>query len=335
MCLPVYPKAVLLSILLFFLQLSFLRAQFSQSSLQPPLSTHLLPDLGFPPDTTYPYHPGRIRALAIANATAYAGSMVALSELWYKNQPRSGFHFFNDNKEWLQMDKVGHVYTAWKVSNASMEMWRWAGLPRKKRILWGSVGGLAYQSVIEIMDGFSAEYGFSVGDFMANALGSGLFVAQELAWDQQKIQLKFSAHSRAYHPWELQQRAHNLYGKTVLERLLKDYNSQTYWASANIHSFFPDAPVPAWLNIAVGYGAEGMFGGFGNIATGDNGEVIFDGRHLERYRQWYLAPDIDFTLIPTQRKGVRILLYVLNSFKFPSPALEFSQGKFKGKWLVF
>ena len=43
--------------------------------------------------------------------------------------------------------------------------------------------------------------------------------------------------------------------------MLKDYNAQTYWFSANLKSFFPEIKFTAWLNVAVGYGAEGMFGG--------------------------------------------------------------------------
>ena len=49
-----------------------------------------------------------------------------------------------------------------------------------------------------------------------------------------------------------------------VERMLKDYNGQTYWLSANLKSFFQGSNIPAWLNVAVGYGADGMFGGFEN-----------------------------------------------------------------------
>ena len=284
---------------------------------------------------TYPYNKKRVKAVAIANAAAYSGSMVALSALWYKNQPRSSFHFFNDNPQWLQMDKAGHVYSAYVASNASMEMWRWAGLNRNQRIWLGGLGGVAYQSVIEILDGFSSEYGFSVGDFGANMVGSAMFVSQEFAWDEQKIKLKFSFHNKNYPSADLEKRADNLYGKSVLERFLKDYNGQSYWVSANIKSLTHQEHMPEWLNIAVGYGAEGMFGGTQNIAFDKDGTMIFDRRDIKRYRQWYLSPDIDFTRIKTNKKAVKVLLFVLNSFKIPAPGLELSNGKLKGKWLVF
>ncbi len=284
---------------------------------------------------TYPYNKKRVKAVAVANIAGYTGSMIALSELWYKNQPRSSFHFFNDNAQWLQMDKAGHVYNAYVVSNASMEMWRWAGLNRNQRVWLGGLGGVAFQSIIEILDGFSSEYGFSVGDFGANMLGSAIFVSQEFAWDEQKIKLKFSFHNKTYPSPDLEERANNLYGKSASERFLKDYNGQSYWVSANIKSLSHLEGIPEWLNIAVGYGAEGMFGGTENIAFDKDGTMNFDRRDIKRYRQWYLSPDIDFTRIKTNKKGVKVLLFVLNSFKIPAPGLELSNGKVKGKWLVF
>ncbi|MEO6683631.1 MAG: DUF2279 domain-containing protein [Ginsengibacter sp.] len=284
---------------------------------------------------TYPYNKKRVTTVAIANIAAYTGSMIALNALWYKNQPRSSFHFFNDNDQWLQMDKAGHVYSAYVASNASMEMWRWAGLERNKRIWLGGLGGVAYQSIIEILDGFSSEYGFSVGDFATNMLGSGIFVAQEFAWDEQKITIKFSFHNKNYPTEELENRANQLYGKSAMERFMKDYNGQSYWVSANLQSLTNSNTLPEWLNLAVGYGAENMFGGTENIARDKDGQITFDRRDLKRYRQWYLSPDIDFTRIKTNKKGVKVLLFVLNSFKIPAPGLELSNGKLKGKWLVF
>jgi hypothetical protein len=284
---------------------------------------------------TYPYNRKRIRLVTAANIAAYGGTLVGLNAIWYAKYPRSSFHFFNDNKEWQQIDKVGHIYSAYTESKVTMEAWRWAGLPREKSIWIGGLSGVAYQSIIEILDGFSSEYGFSSGDFAANILGSALFISQELAWNQQKIIPKFSFHKKNYDQPDLESRSDKLFGTTGIERFMKDYNGQSYWLSANIRSFFPESKMPRWLNISVGYGAEGMFGGTENIGYDTDGNIIFDRRDVKRYRQWYLAPDIDFTQIKTNRKGVKILLFVLNSFKFPAPALEYSNGSFKGYWILF
>ncbi|MEO9004252.1 MAG: hypothetical protein ABI288_05930, partial [Ginsengibacter sp.] len=72
-----------------------------------------------------------------------------------------------------------------------------------------------------------------------------------------------------------------------------------------------------------------------NVGYDKAGNMIFDRRDVKRYRQWYLSPDVDFTKIRTNKKGVKILLFVLNSFKFPAPALEYSNGSFKGHWILF
>ena len=283
----------------------------------------------------YPYNKKRVHLVTGANIVGYGGTLIGLNALWYAKYPRSGFHFFNDNNEWQQIDKAGHVFSAYTESRITMEAWRWAGLSRKKCIWIGGLSGVAYQSIIEILDGFSSQYGFSPGDFTANILGSSAFISQELAWNEQRIKLKFSFHKKYYDQGDLRARADQLYGNSELERFMKDYNAQSYWVSANIQSFFPETKLPRWLNIAAGYGAEGMFGGTKNIGYDANGNVVFDRTDIRRYRQWYLSPDIDFTKIRTNKKGIRVLLFVLNSFKFPAPTLEFSNGSFKGHWIVF
>ena len=40
-------------------------------------------------------------------------ALVGFNELWYKNYPKSNFHFVNDNSSWLQMDKFGHAATSY------------------------------------------------------------------------------------------------------------------------------------------------------------------------------------------------------------------------------
>ena len=283
----------------------------------------------YPPPLSKKQIKHRTRTVAIANVVGYSAIMVGLNAAWYANYPRSSFHTFNDDKEWLQVDKVGHMYSAYIESRASMELWRWTGIERKKRIWLGGLSGAVYQTVIETLDGFSAEWGWSWGDFSANVLGSGVLIAQELAWDDQRIKLKFSFHKNSYSDAQLNQRADNLFGSTLSERFIKDYNAQTYWASANLKPFFPKSNIPDWLGIAVGYGANGTFGGFDNTWEDKNTNTTIDRSDVKRYRQWYLSPDIDFSKIKTRKKGVKFLFNVLSAFKFPAPSLEFSNGKFK------
>jgi hypothetical protein len=276
----------------------------------------------------------RVIIVTAANIAAYGGTMVALYSAWYKNYPQSNFHFFNDNKEWLQVDKAGHVWSAYSEGRVSIQMWRWTGIADRAAIWIGGLSGLAYQSIIEILDGFSAEWGFSWGDYVANVAGSTLLIGQELGWKQQKIILKFSSHWKTYGDEVLNQRADEIYGTNLPERILKDYNAQTYWLSVNIRSFFSNSNLPAWLSISFGYGAEGMFGAVDNKWTNKDGSTV-DRTDVKRYRQFYLAPDIDLTKIKTKSKFIRSGLFILNSFKFPTPSLEFSNKKIIWNWFHF
>jgi hypothetical protein len=265
----------------------------------------------------------------------YGGSLAILNQAWYADYPRSEFHTFNDWDEWLQVDKVGHAWSAYQLSRASAATWRWAGLPYKKQVWLGGMSGFAFQTVIEVLDGFSEEWGWSWGDFGANLVGSGLFIGQELGWKEQRIAFKFSFHQMNYDDELLNQRSDELFGATLPQRMLKDYNGQTYWLSANLKAFMPNTKIPRWLNIAVGYGADGMFGGTENVWTDDATGIKYDRTDIPRVRQWYLAPDIDFTRIRTRSKFLRSVFFCLNAFKMPAPALLFSDGKFSFKPIYF
>src|ERR1700742_236943 len=52
------------------------------------------------------------------NVAGYGGSLIILNNTWYKNYPRSSFHTFNDDGEWLQVDKFGHAWTAYNAGKA-------------------------------------------------------------------------------------------------------------------------------------------------------------------------------------------------------------------------
>lgn len=271
----------------------------------------------------------RVFLITAINVTGYGGTLVGLYNAWYKKYPQTGFHFFNDMPEWKLLDKTGHLFSAYQESRASTSSWKWAGLGQKQATWIGGMSGAVYQTVIEVLDGFSAGWGWSWGDFGANVFGSGIFTAQELGWQEQRIQIKFSAHRRKYDDPTLNKRSHDLFGNSLAERLLKDYNGQTYWTSFNIHSFLPRTKLPSWLNLSIGYGADGLFGGRQNLAFDENGAVIFDRRDISRVRQWYLSPDIDFTRIHSKSKLIKTVLSLLNAVKCPLPAMELSKGKLR------
>ncbi len=277
----------------------------------------------------------RLPWVAGITSAGFAGSLIVLNEAWYKEQGRSSFHVFNDSKEWLQVDKVGHGWSAYNAARATGSLWRWAGLSQKKAAWMGGISSFAYMTGIEVLDGFAEKWGWSWSDVAANSFGVGLYLAQEIGWKEQRIQFKFSFHRNRYDEAMLEERADDLFGAGFAERMLKDYNAQTYWLSANIRSFFPESAWPAWLNLSLGYGATGMFGGFENSWMDEGGQPIVRN-DIRRTRQFYFSPDIDFTRIPTNSKFLRTVFSMLNAFKFPAPALMLdSRGKWKAVGMMF
>ncbi|MEO5998746.1 MAG: DUF2279 domain-containing protein [Chitinophagaceae bacterium] len=276
----------------------------------------------------------RVFIITATNVSIWTISFIALNKSWYADYPKSSFHFFNDNAEWNQIDKAGHLWTNYHVTRLSSEMWKWTGLPEKKSVILGGISGIAYQSIIEIQDGFSQAWGFSWGDMAANVAGAAAFVSQELAWKEQRVQFKLSYWPYDY-PGDLHTRRNQLFGKSGHERILKDYNSQTYWASVNLAKFFPASSLPRWLNISIGYGSDGMYGGTQNTWTDKTGNS-FDRTDIRRMRRFYLSPDVDLTEIKTKSGLLKTVFYVLNMVKFPAPALEVnSVGKVRFHYVKF
>ena len=262
-------------------------------------------------------------------AVLYAGSMTGLYYLWYAGYEQSSFHFHNDNAEWLQMDKLGHSTTAYHVGLMGYEALRLAGCDERKSLLYGAPLGFVFLTTVEAFDGLSAGWGFSWGDMAANAIGTGLFMGQQALWHEQRISMKYS-----YHNTQFPQYRPDLLGNNIQEKMLKDYNGQTIWLSCNIKSLLlnKESKFPSWLNIALGYSAYGMTGGFHN-ASQYNGQVIPD---FTRTRQFILSPDIDLSRIPVNNKFLKTTLKVLNFIKIPMPAIMLdSQGKFSAYWLYF
>jgi Predicted periplasmic lipoprotein (DUF2279) len=258
--------------------------------------------------------------LASSSSALTIGSLIFLNQVWYSDYNTGRFHFFDDNREWLQMDKLGHICATYQTSRLMMEAFNWAGYSKKQKLIIGGGMGFAYMTAIEVMDGFSSGWGYSWGDQLANALGSGMAIAQEAYWGRQAIQLKFS-----YSQSGLAKYNPSLLGESKYSQILKDYNGQTYWLSMNLATFMKkESKFPKWLNVALGYSAYGMLGGFYNRVTAidNNGNIL----KIERQRRFYVSLDVDLKSIRTKSKILRGIFSVFNILKFPLPALEYSNN---------
>lgn len=264
----------------------------------------------------------RRNAVIISESVLAAGTLFALNELWYKDYPRTSFQFKNDNNDWKQMDKAGHLMTSYYIGKVGMEVLDWSGVSKTNQLIYGATLGFSFLTAVEILDGFSKQWGASIGDVLANAAGTGILVGQELLWQEQRITVKYSFHQTKF----ANQRPNTL-GENYIQQSLKDYNGQTYWLSANIWSFNKESNFPKWLNVALGYGAEGMLYG----QTKPTNAIPQDP-----YRQFYLSLDVDLTKISTKSKFLKSVFSVVNFIKIPAPSLEINtKGKIKFHYLYF
>jgi hypothetical protein len=247
----------------------------------------------------------------------YAGSLIGLQQVWYNN-PWTDFHFFNDGGNWLQMDKAGHTFTTYQISKNISQLYRWGGM-KSKNADWVGVGvGLSYLTFLEVLDGFSGEWGFSAYDLLANVSGSALFWGQERLFKQQIIVPKIS-----FHPTEYAALRPEVLGSTFTEQLLKDYNGQTYWLSFSPGTM-GNNKFPKWLCFSLGYSADQKIVG---------SEETYLNYHSRR--EFLLSMDIDFSRIPVKNYFLKTIFSQLNYLKIPFPALIIQGNKFGARGVYF
>jgi uncharacterized protein YfiM (DUF2279 family) len=280
---------------------------------------------------SHSFNPVRCVGVVSAQGAAYGTSLYYLNKSWYANYVRTPFHVFNDSQEWLQMDKAGHFVAVNYLTKMGIDLMAWSGVPSHQSVFYGSMGGFLFLSGVEVLDAYSAGWGFSWADFTANTLGMGVASFQRA--------IKYTAvkpggldafgstsFKYSFHPTAFSSLRSELLGKSFAQQLLKDYNGQTYWASFNVSSFSKrKKAIPTWLNIAVGYGAEGMLGAKDGTVVTDEGMLVLQ----DRYRQYYLSLDIDLTRIQTKSYFIKTIAQLFSFIKIPAPTLEFSKKGMK------
>lgn len=289
-------------------------AQDSTRSLLPP--KHKL--LYFPDSL----NKKRLAGVCIGSVGFYASMMAGVGFEWYAKEKLGRFHWFNDAREWNQIDKAGHFYVPYFTTVWGYNVLRWSGMKNTPAALIAGAFGALSLSAIEIPDGLTNKYGASWSDIVFDFGGAAFATAQYLVWKEQRISIKYSMHQVDYPRGELRDRANELYGKTFAEKILKDYNSITTWMSFNLYSFNHKIKAP-WLNIAFGYAAGNMYGGFENKWTDKYG-IYHDRSDIKRYRRFFISIDADYTRIKTRTKAGKMILGIMNIVKLPMPAVEFN-----------
>ena len=180
----------------------------------------------------------------------------------------------------------------------------------KSRLLSATVA-MGYMSTIEIMDGFSSDWGFSISDVGANLIGSGLFLFQEKYFSKQIFQPNFS-----FHPTHFSDIRPEVLGNNALESLLKDYNGQTYWICFSPGNLGVSA-WPKWLMLSFGHSIDGRLKGDSRSYLG-----------YDSSRELLFSLDIDLAELDVKSKFLSSLFDIINCIKIPFPTLMYNKGQF-------
>jgi len=169
---------------------------------------------------------------------------------------------------------------------------------------------------IEILDGFSLNYGASPADLLANGLGSLLCYWHVSFKVISSVIPKFSFHTTAFSILRPE-----LLGSNIFQQTIKDYNGQTYWLSLDINKMAGTKILPSWLMLTVGYGAEGLLGGHDNVWEAKGGEIK-DYSTVARTKRVFISVDINANNLRGKNKLFNYLLTPFVLLKFPAPTLE-------------
>jgi hypothetical protein len=253
--------------------------------------------------------------VAILITAAYLVSLLWLSSVWYNTNTE--FHFFDDLFEWEYMDKLGHLFSSFHLGLFFYKVFGDAeNLNPSLRKRWICFAGFILLLPIEILDGFSLNYGASPADLLANGLG-GVFCYCHITFKGLSDTLpKFSFHVTIFNIIRPE-----LLGTNISQQIIKDYNGQTYWLSLDINKILNKKILPSWLMLTIGYGADGLLGGHDNVWETKNGEIK-DYSSIARTKRFFISLDLNVNDLRGKNKLLNYLLAPFVLLKFPAPALE-------------
>lgn len=248
------------------------------------------------PDSSGRVDPVRMGIVAGGTFTAFAIGHVWLNDTWYKGE-KVPFHI-NSSQDYqyaLNADKLGHMTFAYAATTVYGDLFRWTGMDSTTAIWSGAGVAMAYQTYVEIRDGFSADYGFSWGDMAANTLGAGLPVLKHYVPALRPFDLQVS-----YWPSQA-------YKSGAYNSIIDDYTSTYHWLSANVYDLVPSAWqswYPPWLGVSIGHSVEDLDGlGGGNHAL-------------------YLSLDWQLHRIPNLPDWLESVFRVMHLYHLPAPAVK-------------
>ena len=239
------------------------------------------------------YHQERLAIVLSGSALILTAAHVQNYNSWWKGE-RSRFHFGDGGIRTLGADKTGHFYFTYISSDLLSHSFDWAGVERRKSLLYSAIMSLAFQLYVEVEDGFTKSLGFSGGDAIADVGGAFYPTLQYYVPWFENVQFKWSCYPSAR------------FKAGSYNTIIDDYESMYFWLSFGRKVFpsYVESILPSFLCVAIGYGVTGL-----DREDGGN-------------RQLFIGLDYDFTQLPGKGSFLTALKHVLNYIHFPAPTVR-------------
>jgi len=255
------------------------------------------------PDSTSLRGP-RLALFLLPPSVAVAGGFVyANNAPWHAERKPFHLHNGNDFRYALNLDKAGHFYAGAAFADITAAGLASKGMDRRSALWYGAISSTLTQLGFEYKDGLAPDWGFSIYDVAAGALGAFYPWLRERHPPLRETQVKLGYARRSESYWRR---------KGPDGQLVDDYVNQTYWLSVRLKAILPGAiarRAPGFLRIAAGWSIDETVDGAGG------------GSH-----ELFLGVDYSLRdLFGRSRSGLlRGLLDVLEYVKLPGPALRLS-----------
>ncbi len=237
----------------------------------------------------------------IGGATA-AG--VAIGQIYQSDtywEDRTAFHIMPLDKEYpdaLMADKFGHLFFANFLANTYKSAFEWAGFDKTDAALMGGGVAMAYQTLVEVQDGFSGGkpyLGFSYGDMVFNAAGAVF----------PYLQVNYSILDRF--GFKISYQKSSNFDRLNYNSITEDYESTYHWLSINVYDFLPDNIqrwYPKFVNIAIGHSVSNI-------------DRYGAGNH-----ELFVALDWNLEALPGDSFLYNFIKRTFNFYKLPAPAVK-------------
>ncbi len=267
------------------------------------------------------------RKLAIIGGVTAVGLLstyIYIQEVWWKDQQTS-FHIDHD-KDYVyakNMDKAAHFIGGVMTAQVMKASFYWAGMKPIPAYLYAGAMGTALQLIIEVKDGFSPTYGFSVGDVLAGSAGSFIPLLKYHFPKSHAVNIKLSYFRKHTYYYDVNPKAN----------VVDDYMNQTYWLALSLNDWLPknsafEKAWPDFLTITGGFSIDDTWNRYytGVSLPEDKGKGHYE---------YLISLDIDWRkILPQNRNLTKALSDALNYVKLPLPALRLGPSV-QGYWVYW